>query len=630
MTNSQLVQLADELIPKADGQIHFKKNGETGDIIAEVIAAFRDSREQLRQFAPHLKADTLQQTLYNVWHFWKANVQYKVDPANVQWVQEPKAFWHPPDRSGDCKSFSIAVMSSLYCLGIKAAFRFASYNGNKDFPTHVYVVALVNGKEIPVDCVWKEFGTEKPFTKNWDYNMTAINRLSGLANTGDEIGKFRLGKFLKKIANPLNSIKLLKKVQPHNLIKAAKKKKKSKRGRIRGVLDMPLDNPHITGEVADLLLDKQYLEMQQIQHAKIHGIGTTYDNAFETQIIAHHNALASIMGWPERKFVDVDHPVDPSLRENIGFLGMGKKAKAKKTEKAKTANAAGKAVSKKQAKLLAKAGITATKIKAGLFKRIANGLKKVLTTPARLALKAVLPKNAPFFLYLFITDPKVLAKLPDQVNIKRQKAIKYKGIIVDKLQMPESNFEKTIRNGIMNAFGKSPEEVLGEWMKTANFSVGFIDTVLKLAGSGLKMLLGKAAGNLQEDVANFTPAPEDWGILTAEQQQQMSAAVQNQPGNPIPQTMDQLNQSTGGGSYGGGGYGSSYADGDSDDSGESTRFKNRGNNTDDATGETNLNNVQNNDEAVVRSDGKKDNTMMYLGIAAVAAIALVGGKKKRA
>ena len=186
-----------------------------------------------------------------------------------------------------------------------------------------------------------------------------------------------------------------------------------------------------------------------------------------------------------------------------------------------------------------------------MFKKIGKGLKKIVTAIPRLAIKKTLPKSAPFFLYTFITDPRVLAKLPSTVAIKKGKGEKYKKILIDKLGLKPENFESIVRNGIMSALGDTPENVIAKWMKEQNFSVGIIPIVVG-AGKALfglvKKLAGKAAEGLQDDVQNFSPAPEDWGA-----------------GAVDPQTATQQQNSGGGGSItptGGGDYNYDHGDGD--------------------------------------------------------------------
>lgn len=624
--------LADKYIPADEGRTVLKKNGETPDIIAEVIAAFKDSRGQLRQFAPHLKAATLRQTLRNVWNFWKYQITYRIDPDGGQWVQEPRALW--ARKVGDCKSLSVAVMCTLYELGIQASFRFTNYNNAINYPTHVYVVVLNNGHEIPVDCVWREFGNEKPYNLKWDYNMTSIYRVSGLENNGSIAGRKSRR---MKAANLLTggAASLLKNSKASDffipgsriLRKMFGRKKKRRVGDIsgiRGVLEIPEGASH---EVVGLLLDKQYLEMQQIKNAQVHGIGSTQDRAYEMDIMAHHNAVAELMELPQRRIVGYGKAIHPHDMED-GLNGIaGKKGKARKLKKAMKAND-GKGVSKRQARMLRKAGVAVKKRKESLLKRVGKGLKKIVKAPARLAIRSQLPKAAPFFLYTFITDERVLAKLPEQVAIKRQKALSYKDIIVKKLEMPEANFEKAVRNGIMNTFAKTPEEVLAKWMADANFKVGVLPIVAAAFGALkglLKLMVGKAAANLKADMEQYAPAPEDWGAIPQDQKEDLANQVRNQESNIDPAYRPQTEQDF---------FDSNSPGLDTPD--QALNIK-RGDDSEDTTLPKNLTTTVPGDESnIVKPNDddqpgeKGNNTMLWLGLAAVAVIGLssVGGGKK--
>ncbi len=463
--------VATRLIPPPNNkQVLKNADGQTRDIIKEVLDCYQDSRDQLIKFAPNLQGQTLLETCCNIWKFWKANVRYQVDNDGEQWIKTPAKFWQ--SGFGDCKSYSVAVASSLHCLGIDGKFRFTSYDGKKDVPTHVYVVAKDGRKEIIIDCVWTGFNSQKPYTKKWDYNMTKVYRLSGTDSTDNYAPA-------KKYA----------------------------------VGELNIDaNDHTTTEAEfAIALDLQRLELEQQIHRRRHGhaIGSIYDNQYQVEIEAHKAALGS-----------------------IGLF----KSKKKRLAKAVKMNN-GKGVNKRQAKLLAKAGIAVKKKRDGLLKRIGKGITAIIKTPLRLAAKAALPKSAPFFLYLYITDPNILAKIPEAVKTKREKAIQYRAKVVDKLQMPGSNFDKIIRNGILAAFGDQPEAVIAKWMAQANWKVsGLLDTAMNIAqsaGGALKSLLGKFGEDLAADAEQFTPAPEDWGTLanaqnvSAQQQSYSQYAVQD-------------------------------------------------------------------------------------------------------
>lgn len=481
-----IAAVANKTIPAAAGTKVLKKEGETQDIVAEVIQCFKDSRGQLKNFAPHLKGATLKQTLYNVWHFWKYNITYQTDPTGVQWVQEPKALWQR--KSGDCKSLSVAVMCTLYELDIKASFRFTSYGSNKSFPTHVYVVVLHNGKEIPVDCVWKEFGTQKPFTNKWDYNMTSIYRLAGFEES-------------------ING-------------RRAKARKAARRLNKRGNLQIDVQDSGTTQAEMDLAVQKQKLELEQEISARVNGIGGLHDNAYEFEIAALHNAIEEIAGKrkgtkPTQKKLSKGQAVAPGQRVS------------KKTAKAIKKNTAGKAVNKKQAKKLEKLNIAVKKRKESLIKKVGKGLKKVVTAPARIAAKTQLPKNAPFFLYLFIDS--TTKNLPEAVKIKRAKAVQLKNTLVNKLGMKESNFTGVVRNGIMNHFGDSPEAVIAKWMKDANF-IGLLP-LLAAAGKGILALAKSAGANIQSNLEQYAPSPEDWTGVSTELKEEIKRGVEDKEEN---------------------------------------------------------------------------------------------------
>lgn len=169
---SSFIAYAKLIPPAVNKKVLLDKDGNTRDIVREVLQTYADSRNQLKMFAPKLKGKTLLETCSNIWHFWKEEVAYKIDPDGVQWIKTPSAFWD--SKFGDCKSFSIAVAASLHALDIKGAFRFVSFGANTTTPTHVYVVVKEGDKEIIIDCVWTKFNSQKPYAAKWDYNFSSI------------------------------------------------------------------------------------------------------------------------------------------------------------------------------------------------------------------------------------------------------------------------------------------------------------------------------------------------------------------------------------------------------------------------------------------------------------------------
>jgi hypothetical protein len=189
--------------------------------------------------------------------------------------------------------------------------------------------------------------------------------------------------------------------------------------------------------------------------------------------------------------------------------------------------------------------------------------------------------------------------------------------------MKESNFDSIVRNGIMQNLGKTPEQVLTDWMQQANFKIGILP-LLAAAGSGLKMLLGKLGENLQSDVEQYSPTPEDWGAISPEQREDLTKQLNDSTGNGMTIKPD---TSTGGyrspsgstwtdptndGNYGSGGNNEGYGD--------------------DLRGEKLPSTDNTGAELPVAEEGEKSGGMGMAGIAAIgiAAILLMsGGKSKK-
>ena len=102
-------------------------------------------------------------------------------------------------------------------------------------------------------------------------------------------------------------------------------------------------------------------------------------------------------------------------------------------------------------------------------KKGAKAVAKVATAPARLAVKGILeislPKASDYFLYLFISDPNVLAKLPAKVKKKRATQEKIANFIVNVVGMKRDHFMGILRNAIMKKHKMAPEKVLAKMTK---------------------------------------------------------------------------------------------------------------------------------------------------------------------
>lgn len=455
-------------------------------------------------------------------------------------------------------------------------------------------------------------------------------------------------------------------------------------GNGRGMLAVTDDN---IGEISeaelDLMVHKQRLELEQQIAVNKKGIGSTHDTAYEIELIAVNNALADMArergsndfkplriikqgpaGHPQKRVPQVTPIVKPqlagmynspeALEGDDAEIGLFKSKKQRLAKQLKR-NEAGKGISKKWAKKMDKLNVVVNKKKAGFFKAIGKGIKAFATAPFKLittsVLRVTLPKNAPFFLYLFLEDKtnpartaSVMAKIPDIVRQKREKAINARNACIKKLGMRPKTFDGIVRNGIMNRYGKAPEAVLAEWMQAAGFVAGIFSF---LTGGGAQQAgeaAGQAAGGIADifglnfkDMQEYAPDPGDFGAISDEQRQKLGLQMQQFPeGQDAVQDMstqqmiDQYGGGYGNSSYGGGysSGGSSYGGGSSGGSSYGgSGWDNKGNDPDEATGDTKLNDVKELDDVEITAH-KKSDMLPYLLLGG-AALMVMSGKPKR-
>ena len=172
-------------IAQAKGKtVLLKKGGNTGDIVNAVLDVVPDVRNQTRDFSKQFTPD--RRGMRRLFDWVKSNIRYIEDPLGVQWIREPARLWH--DREGDCKSFTVFIISVLENLGIQYVVRFSNTEkrGSK-IVNHVYPVAIMpDGEQIIMDAVYDWFDAEHAYYYKIDYDMADIYRLSGVGAAAPE------------------------------------------------------------------------------------------------------------------------------------------------------------------------------------------------------------------------------------------------------------------------------------------------------------------------------------------------------------------------------------------------------------------------------------------------------------
>lgn len=190
-----------------------KKNGVTKDIVNAVVDCYNTHRNSVPEsLLTSVASNDPYEVCYNIWVWVIDNIRYVKDPDGQQWIKTPARLIY--DGCGDCKSMSILICSALSKMGIKNKFRFTSYDGSSNY-THVYPVAVIDGKELPVDAVamiqrGTPFGEQVEYSKNKDYmNTTEISELSGLGISYWEGASVKLNDNISVAQNVAESFKLI-------------------------------------------------------------------------------------------------------------------------------------------------------------------------------------------------------------------------------------------------------------------------------------------------------------------------------------------------------------------------------------------------------------------------------------
>jgi len=241
----------DFLFTKANGEdVTIKRNAKLSDTVEFLPKAILSTLHQTKKFAEFIKAKNPFDTCKRIWHFIYQYIRYHKDEPGKEQIRSPQRSWHDrgyndPDTGCDCDDYTVLIVSTLCNLKIKSLLRVALFDEDNGYQ-HIYPVAIINGQEIPVDCVTERFNYQVPFLKKIDkamelqflngipaaykadgnINIDAEDLLDGLDI--EEIGELGKGKVKAKIQQATTKAKtavktIAKKVQSSAVVQKAKK-----------------------------------------------------------------------------------------------------------------------------------------------------------------------------------------------------------------------------------------------------------------------------------------------------------------------------------------------------------------------------------------------------------------------
>jgi hypothetical protein len=221
----------DHLFPGAEVDTHTGlKNAGVGDTVSFIPRVVSKTLAHTKGLAGIARGRNDYETCRNIWQFVYDHIAYRKDKDGYEQIRSPARSWHDRKEGVDCDCYTTFISSTLTNLGIKHKLRITKYS--RDYFQHIYPIALLQGKEVILDCVTEKFDYEVPYSEKKDYNMD-LQYLNGLGATGndylrdnegmEELGRLfgkkpkgggifrRIGKSLKhlelkKILNAVNRI----------------------------------------------------------------------------------------------------------------------------------------------------------------------------------------------------------------------------------------------------------------------------------------------------------------------------------------------------------------------------------------------------------------------------------------
>lgn len=146
---------------------------DTKTLIADIC---RKHYKECAPIAAHLKADTLLQSCFNLWHWLHNNIKYEYDRDDREEVRTPLRVWADRKRGVDCDCLSVFAWCVLKCMGYNPAFELVAFKGRPQY-SHIFI----NCDGVVVDRVWFIFNQRPPFvTKREIYKVNLTNNLGDL------------------------------------------------------------------------------------------------------------------------------------------------------------------------------------------------------------------------------------------------------------------------------------------------------------------------------------------------------------------------------------------------------------------------------------------------------------------
>jgi hypothetical protein len=156
-------------LPVKNHNYTYRKNGYNADIITLIHKSLPEAKQQAYTLVPYFAGRNETETAHNIWKFLRKHCTYVKDGA-TQKIKLPARFLHDKHPRtgkpfGDCKTYSLFIVSIMRAAGYKCGFRYASYSFLNSTPSHVYTFS----PNLVIDGVFSKFNAEVPYYHKKDF-----------------------------------------------------------------------------------------------------------------------------------------------------------------------------------------------------------------------------------------------------------------------------------------------------------------------------------------------------------------------------------------------------------------------------------------------------------------------------
>jgi hypothetical protein len=144
----------------------------TGEIAGAIVKAIKESKQSAEKLAPYFKSKNKMESAKLIFLFCKKVLPYVKEPGERQTAKTLNRILADAKKyGGDCKHFSTLSGALCMALNIPCKLRLIAQQYGTKQPNHIYCVAIINGKEVILDSVLKNFDTEARYNYKYDINL---------------------------------------------------------------------------------------------------------------------------------------------------------------------------------------------------------------------------------------------------------------------------------------------------------------------------------------------------------------------------------------------------------------------------------------------------------------------------